>query len=56
MHPLSTHTRRYAHQNLAESLDFGEIEFTDIETTVEKAIDYYQKYGTLGEYSHLRVK
>ena len=36
--------------------DFGEIEFTPIETTVAKAIDYYHKYGTLGEYTHFRLE
>ena len=35
--------------------DFGEIEFTPIETTVAEAIDYYKKHGTLGEYTHLRL-
>jgi UDP-glucose 4-epimerase len=34
--------------------DFGHIEFTPIETTVKEAIQYYQKHGTLGEYTHLR--
>ncbi len=34
--------------------DFGEIEFTPIETTVAEAIDYYHKYGTLGEYTQFR--
>ena len=34
--------------------DFGKIEFTSIETTVAEAIKYYQQYGTLGEYTHLR--
>ncbi|MBP6447511.1 MAG: NAD-dependent epimerase/dehydratase family protein [Saprospiraceae bacterium] len=34
--------------------DFGHIEFTPIETTVREAIQYYQKHGTLGEYTHLR--
>lgn len=36
--------------------DFGTIEFTPIETTVAEAIRYYQQYGTLGEYTHLRPK
>lgn len=35
--------------------DFGEIEFTPIETTVAEAIRYYQQHGTLGEYTHLRL-
>ena len=36
--------------------DFGEIRFTPLETIVEEAIKYYQQYGTLGEYTHLRNK
>ncbi|MBL0024786.1 MAG: NAD-dependent epimerase/dehydratase family protein [Saprospiraceae bacterium] len=36
--------------------DFGKIDFTSIETTVTEAIRYYQKYGTLGEYTHLRIE
>jgi len=36
--------------------DFGDIEFTPIETTVVEAIRYYQQYGTLGEYTHLRLE
>ena len=35
--------------------DFGDIEFTPIETTVQKAIDYFEEFGTLGEYTHLRI-
>ena len=35
--------------------DFGSIAFTPIETTVREAIRYYQQYGTLGEYTHLRL-
>lgn len=35
--------------------DFGEIDFTPIETTVAEAIHYYQQHGTLGEYTHLRL-
>lgn len=35
--------------------DFGPIEFTPIEKTVEEAIHYYRQYGTLGEYTHLRL-
>ena len=35
--------------------DFGDIEFTPIEVTVQKAIDYYEEHGTLGEYTHLRL-
>lgn len=36
--------------------DFGYISFTDIDTTVKNAIDYYDKFGTLGEYTHLKLK
>ena len=36
--------------------DFGQLTFTPIETTVREAIRYYQKYGTLGEYTHLRLE
>ena len=36
--------------------DFGEIKFTPIEETVAEAISYYQQYGTLGEYTHLRIE
>ena len=36
--------------------DFGEIEFTSIQETVSAAIDYYMQYGTLGEYTHLRIQ
>ena len=35
--------------------DFGKINFTPIEHTVSDAISYYQEYGTLGEYTHLRM-
>ena len=35
--------------------DFGKIEFTSIEETVAQAIEYFKKYGTLGEYTHLRL-
>lgn len=34
--------------------DFGNIEFTSLQETVSSAIAYYQKHGTLGEYTHLR--
>jgi len=34
--------------------DFGNLEFTPIETTVKEAIEYYQVHGTLGEYTHLK--
>lgn len=36
--------------------DFGQIQFTPIDTTVAEAVRYYQQYGTLGEYTHLRLK
>lgn len=36
--------------------DFGEIHFTPIEETVDKAIKYYQEHGTLGEYTHLKLE
>ena len=36
--------------------DFGAIRFTPLRETVAAAIDYYQKHGTLGEYTHLRLK
>ena len=36
--------------------DFGYISFTDIDTTVRNAIEYYDKFGTLGEYTHLKLK
>ena len=35
--------------------DFGKIKFTPINQTVESAINYYKKFGTLGEYTHLRL-
>lgn len=34
--------------------DFGDIEFTPLQETVSSAMEYYKKYGTLGEYTHLR--
>lgn len=36
--------------------DFGEVEFTPIEETVAQAIEYFEEHGTLGEYTHLRLK
>lgn len=36
--------------------DFGKIEFTPIETTVREAIQYFQVFGTLGEYTHLKTE
>lgn len=35
--------------------DFGPIDFTPIQATVNAAIHYYGKYGTLGEYTHLKI-
>tara|TARA_B100000963_G_C22241049_1_gene500026 strand:- start:20 stop:223 length:204 start_codon:yes stop_codon:yes gene_type:complete len=35
--------------------DFGQIIFTPIEKTVDKAIAYYREHGTLGEYTHLKM-
>ena len=35
--------------------DFGKIEFTSIQDTVSAGIEYYKKYGTLGEYTHLQL-
>jgi len=34
--------------------DFGKIEFTSLGDTVAAAIEYYQKFGTQGEYTHLK--
>ena len=36
--------------------DFGEVSFTPLQDTVSAAIAYYQKHGTLGEYTHLRLQ
>jgi nucleoside-diphosphate-sugar epimerase len=36
--------------------DFGSIHFTPLSTTVQSAVDYYRRYGTLGEYTHLRMQ
>jgi UDP-glucose 4-epimerase len=35
--------------------DFGPIEFTPLVETVRQGILYYQKHGTLGEYTHLKI-
>ena len=35
--------------------DFGNIKFTPLEKTVNEAIKYYEKFGTLGEYTHLKI-
>jgi len=37
-------------------VDFGEIQFAPLQETVSAAMDYYQKHGTLGEYTHLRIE
>ena len=34
--------------------DFGKISFTPLSHTIEKAIRYFDKFGTLGEYTHLK--
>ncbi len=34
--------------------DFGQIEFTPLQETVNAAIEYFQVHGTLGEYTHLK--
>jgi nucleoside-diphosphate-sugar epimerase len=34
--------------------DFGNIEFTPLQQTVDAAIDYFKVHGTLGEYTHLK--
>jgi nucleoside-diphosphate-sugar epimerase len=34
--------------------DFGQIEFTPLQETVDAAIKYFQIHGTLGEYTHLK--
>jgi len=36
--------------------DFGNVTFTPLQDTVTAAIAYYQKHGTLGEYTHLRLQ
>ena len=35
--------------------DFGEIEFTSLSQTVSEAVKYYKKFGTEGEYTHLKA-
>ena len=34
--------------------DFGEIEFTPLETTVWNAVKYYQEFGAVGGFTHLK--
>lgn len=36
--------------------DFGTIEFTPLETTVWNAVKYYQEFGVVGGYTHLRAE
>ena len=35
--------------------DFGPIQFTSLLDTVKAGVDYYQRHGTLGEYTHLKI-
>lgn len=35
--------------------DFGQMEFTPLETTVWNAVKYYQEYGVVGGYTHLKT-
>lgn len=35
--------------------DFGSINFTPLDQTVKAAVEYYQRYGVLGEYTHLQA-
>lgn len=34
--------------------DFGQIDFTPLETTVAAAVEYYREFGVHGEYTHLK--
>jgi len=36
--------------------DFGPIEFTPLQETVEAAVDYYRKFGVHGGYTHLKIE
>jgi len=36
--------------------DFGKLDFTPLRETVAAGVAYYQKHGTLGEYTHLRLQ
>jgi len=36
--------------------DFGSIEFTPLETTVWNAVKYYQEFGVVGGYTHLKAE
>lgn len=35
--------------------DFGKLEFTPIKKTVEAAVEYFDKYGVYGGYTHLKM-
>ncbi len=35
--------------------DYGRIEFTPLSTLVDRAVAYYDKHGTQGEYTHLKL-
>lgn len=34
--------------------DFGKIQFTPLETTVARAVEYYRQFGVVGGYTHLK--
>jgi nucleoside-diphosphate-sugar epimerase len=36
--------------------DFGDIEFTPLDTTVARAVAYYRDHGVQGGYTHLRLE
>ena len=36
--------------------DFGDIEFASLDKIVGDAIEYFEEYGVLGEYTHLKTK
>lgn len=36
--------------------DFGALEFTPLEETVAQAVAYYQRFGTMGEFTHLKLQ
>lgn len=36
--------------------DFGDIDFTPVEETVRRAVDYYREFGVHGGYTHLKHK
>lgn len=35
--------------------DFGELQFTPTKEVIREAVDYFEKYGTMGEISHLNI-